>query len=692
MLILCLCMGIMPSTNIYAMEDWENVENNAVVAGNIEADEQNGYEGSEIDIPQNGSEVYMEDMTETQPAMFRLPSEDEEKVSNKRYTVLLLDISNSVTFYDYDGSVLYRADTAFPYVQASSKKFIEDIGSAPGKNFIAIVAFSGSTSQVVSPFTDDVDSLLTAMNSLRVQSGLSDVHSGLTAAEELIDSVSDQSGSKNVVLFTTGMTAAGTYSYIGPYNASTVGGKWYNPQTNIPIYAYANAAYAAAEELRAKCTLYTIGLFQAMENMPEEGQDAAKFFKLCACDWASSKNHFYDIKDPAYLEFVFGQVAGNIVKCTGSFFYPGKDKDYSAQYYYDDNYFKNSSYEYNQQLATMSLCLDLSAWGSKNESDYTRKMKNAEALLDELGFVGFDHNYTDFSEDGVSGKPTKDSVGVVAANKPVCFDGKEYTLIAVAIRGGEYEREWASNFKIGKNGDHQGFSEARNIVTLFLENYIKEQRINGDIKLWITGYSRAAATANLTAGAIDDGKINLSGCHLELKDMFAYTFETPAGTINPEAKNGKYNNIFNIINRNDPVPQVAPNEWNFTRYGSDKYLPTSATDGADVYQAKASAMLARYQAMEGYEGYYVDNFKMKKINIKERFNILFGTQVDISIVDNEKDNTPQSRFWMNMLRCCQKNLWKPAQTMLTNIRMKYVMPVGFSLEQTRQKRKSYWIA
>lgn len=139
MLILCLCAGIIPSTNIYAMEDQGNVESNSIVVGNIEMDEQGGYEESGIDIPQNGSEVFMEDVTETQPAVFRLPAENEEKVSNKRYTVLLLDISYSVTFYDYDGSVLYTADTAFPYVQASSKKFIEDIGSAPGKNYIAIV-------------------------------------------------------------------------------------------------------------------------------------------------------------------------------------------------------------------------------------------------------------------------------------------------------------------------------------------------------------------------------------------------------------------------------------------------------------------------------------------------------------------------------------------------------------------------
>ncbi|MDE7269070.1 MAG: cellulose binding domain-containing protein [Acetatifactor sp.] len=654
MLILCLCMGMMPNANVYAAENQEDVE--GLFIASMETDEQSVYEETEIEIPQNGSEVHMEDVIAAQPVTFRLPPEDEEKSSNKRYTVLLLDVSCSVTFNDVNGSVLYTADTAFPYVCASSKKFIEDIGTASGKNYIAIVAFSGDTSQVVSPFTDDVDALLNAMGSLGISPGYSNVHSGLTAAEELIDSVSDQSGTKNVVLFTTGMTATGTYSYKGPYNTLTVGGRWYNPGTNIPLYAYANAAYAAAEKLKRKCTIYSIGLFQSMENMPEKGRDAAQFFKLCACDWASSKNHFYDVKDPADLEFVFGQVAGNIVKRTGTFSYPGKDKDYSAQYYYDDNYFKSSSYEYNQQLATMSLCLELSAWGSEDESNYTKKMKNAEALLYELGFAGFDHNYTDFTEEGINGKPTKDSVGVVAANKMLSFDGKDYTLIAVAVRGGGYEREWASNFTIGVDGDHQGFSEAKNNVILFLENYIKEQRISGDIKLWLVGYSRAAATANLTAGAIDDGKINLGSCNLELKDMFAYTFETPAGTVNPKARDKKYSNIFNIINLNDPVPRVAPNAWEFGRYGSDQYISTPEKDGVDVYKENLAAMLARYQELDGYEGYIIDDFKMKIIKLN--WNPITGFLQLPSIVDNPKDNTPQSEFLNSYITLLAKDFVK----------------------------------
>lgn len=58
-------------------------------------------------------------------------------------------------------------------------------------------------------------------------------------------------------------------------------------------------------------------------------------------------------------------------------------------------------------------------------------------------------------------KPTTDSIGVIIGNKPVKVKDEEYTLIAVAVRGGGYEQEWASNFTIGTSGQHQGFNTAK---------------------------------------------------------------------------------------------------------------------------------------------------------------------------------------------------------------------------------------
>lgn len=101
----------------------------------------------------------------------------------------------------------------------------------------------------------------------------------------------------------------------------------------------------------------------------------------------------------------------------------------------------------------------------------------------------------------------------------------------------------------------------------------------------------------MVEGAIDRGTVDLGGCNLELKDMFVYTFETPAGVVDSEARTEKYSNIFNIVNFNDPVPDVAPKVWGFDRYGWDCHIPTPETVGEVSYQKSKAVMLKRYQQM-----------------------------------------------------------------------------------------------
>ena len=60
----------------------------------------------------------------------------------------------------------------------------------------------------------------------------------------------------------------------------------------VRLYAYSNAAYAMAETLKSKATVYSVGLFQMMENMPEEGLEIVQFFKLFSSELATSLEHF----------------------------------------------------------------------------------------------------------------------------------------------------------------------------------------------------------------------------------------------------------------------------------------------------------------------------------------------------------------------------------------------------------------
>lgn len=158
------------------------------------------------------------------------------------------------------------------------------------------------------------------------------------------------------------------------------------------------------------------------------------------------------------------------------------------------------------------------------------------------------------------------------------MNDKEYTLIALALRGANYEVEWADNVSVLSTTEHQGFFVPAQKVKEGLLSYIKEYAAGENLKLWITGYSRAAAISNQLAGTLDrdlyDGPNRLDlGATLAMTDFYAYTFETPRPTALDVAKTTRWNNIHNIVNPIDLVPKVAPATWDFDRYGITYYLP-----------------------------------------------------------------------------------------------------------------------
>ncbi len=334
--------------------------------------------------------------------------------------------------------------------------------------------------------------------------------------------------------------------------------------------------------------------------------------------------------------------------------------DSTTTCYYTNDYFSESAYIYNQSLATMSLSLAFSAFGSIDgeEGDYTQKSSNARELLEKIGVPSENIEVNSW----FNVKPTEDSAAVVAGNMPIKVNNEEYTLVAIAVRGAGYEKEWASNFTIGTVGQHQGFSEGKEIVLDFLKEYFKNQDISGNVKLWITGYSRGAAIANLVSGAIDDGEVLDDDITYTLDDVYAYTFETPAGALTVDVEGvSKYENIFNIINPNDPVPFVAPVDMGFGRYGVDIYTPTAESD-PESYESYKARMLEFYFDFEGVTTYTVDDFQMKKLGLK---NWLPGGQPIEYIVDDTENDYSQNVFLSNYVSILAKEFIVDRETYLS---------------------------
>ncbi|MCL1976400.1 MAG: Ig-like domain-containing protein [Firmicutes bacterium] len=556
-------------------------------------------------------------------ALFACPAmalaSDETEVN--RYTVLVLDASNSM-----EGKPLEEMKTA-------AINFCSSVLQSTGNNYVAVVSYN-NTATINTRFSDNFDTLSKEIGNIKT-GVFTNILAGLKEADGLL-TYNAPTGNivKNIVLLSDGLPTAGETLSTGRYAI-----------TDNAHYAYANSLYSFATTVRGKginitslCFFHNI---DAMYGIRDNSLPSGFAQKIMLDIVGGKKDYCYEVKDAAGLEFAFGNIAGEIITEKTGKYEPDNDT-----YYYFEDYFNDSSFatrnsigyfEYNDSLATMSLCLALSA------SNSTR----AKALLKEIGFKNIQANYDLLTN------PGRDTIGAVAAKKLIKVNNNEhYTLIALAIRGTSYGAEWAGNFKVGKTGQHEGFDEAKNKAFTFLKEYIAENDISGNIKIWLTGFSRGGATANLLAGELDDlasqsgGIISLPGknntsCRLLPKDLYTYCFEAPMGSLREYAKDiskgSRYNNIINIINPLDVVTKVAPSTFGFARYGIDIILPT-ATNSSNFSLLKNN-MLSQYNTLTSIRKdgaqYTLDNFVNKKLVWEVGWWLIFPYPKPV-IVDGKK--------------------------------------------------------
>lgn len=247
---------------------------------------------------------------------------------------------------------------------------------------------------------------------------------------------------------------------------------------------------------------------------------------------------------------------------------------------WDDGWFASDAGVYQHDLAVAAMALSAAA--------YVRTVWGV-GVQDALNAFGFGHitsyNYQFSSR---SGGQTAYTFAVKTVRDQ---DGEAVRLVAAVIRGtGEYT-EWAGNLNVGTGSEHEGFAHARDELLENLEKYLLASGTGGRVKFLITGHSRGGAAANLTAARLmDTGKA-------EKKDVYAYTFAAPA--VSTEAKEEGYENIFNLVSRDDLVPQVPLAQWGYRRYGSDRFLPVR--DGEDGYDSRFAAMSKQYTALTGQD-------------------------------------------------------------------------------------------
>ena len=269
--------------------------------------------------------------------------------------------------------------------------------------------------------------------------------------------------------------------------------------------------------------------------------------------------------------------------------------DIEHEYYYSDSFFAHSSIQYDHQLALATLGMVTAAfntWASDAKywvnGDVGRE-DSLDAAYTKLGFADVKYRYYDVDV-GRAG----DFVGWSTARKTITLNGKRTTIVALILRGGGYGGEWVSNLHTGAGHAHSGFIIPVHEVFADLKNYLAAAQQKGElgvVKLWMGGYSRGAAVANLLAARVNR---ELSG--LERENVFVYTFATPVA-LGPQdypdlqqdydnnhnadgslKESWGESNIFNIISSGDIVPHLLPEEWGFHRNGNDRFLPSTRNE------------------------------------------------------------------------------------------------------------------
>ena len=224
--------------------------------------------------------------------------------------------------------------------------------------------------------------------------------------------------------------------------------------------------------------------------------------------------------------------------------------------------FWQSATIYDGNLAIMSMFMSLCAARDRKRDEDPENFdpsRNMELYLESAGF-------NDIRKDDYSKTTSIYTISTAMGYRRMEHEGEEpFTLIAVGVCGGGYGNEWQSNLTAGSEDLHEGFRSASDLVIDRISGYIAMHGIQGRIKIWISGFSRAAAVANLTAG-----RLTRAGAFPK-DDVFCYTYATPAAVLNPPETGDE--NIFNIMCPTDAVPQVMPSDWGYGRYGKDLYLP-----------------------------------------------------------------------------------------------------------------------
>lgn len=584
-----------------------------------------------------------------------------------RYSVLALDVSGSMEARPIEAQ------------KTAAIRYCEAMLNASG--CVAVITF-GSSVSIACGFTSDIDALKSTINGIRAN-GKTNTNGALQKADELLQSA-PANANKSIILCSDGLPNTGGSSTSGPFTSS-----------DHSSYDHANAVCKTFDAIKGEYAIYTLGFFHSLSG--KNKVFAEKFMETI------QNSGYFSITNPDDLEFAFGDVFNDLTaKDITLTFVPGfgaecncthqgpcnaetcKDKNcecYNAHCYqrtfnYNDAYFTRDTSRRSLLLEQLSLGLAYTAYSYQcnNESEKHKEHKNRDfdwSVHDALTQMGFDHfessGYQEYAQsaepDHITGKPApvlgeEDTIACAFAVRTPEKSGAP--IIAVAVRGGGYDNEWSGNFEIGETVTIDGFVFHRNFlqsaltVLARLDSYIGDLKKHenapdfSNAKIWVVGYSRGAAVANVIAHFLTETRIKpnkevaVEARANQLKydaldtgvstrytpwfyfenlgfpesQIYAYTFATPApvtalryylgGTwYGAEEPKNTDSYIHNRIGYSDFVPMLVMSKWKYEPFGDTKYLPHSMA--TSLLTASASQLYSYQQMQDFYKQIFTDS-------------------------------------------------------------------------------------
>lgn len=304
---------------------------------------------------------------------------------------------------------------------------------------------------------------------------------------------------------------------------------------------------------------------------------SVKILALASTEADSDFDGIMDAKDPTPYDNSFTGIINN----------PGYDINSNVSYAIDYRAFFNPDNEFNSQLCKAACIYANMAYEFTMKDQASGRMLTLPQLMEYQGLshvstYDLEKSYSDY-----------DVAKFFMGHRTVTYNGVAKNVIVVSVKGTDSGiKQWQSNFDIGTTAafskysdwttmeNHKGFDIPANRMKRIMESYANSYCANGNETVYlVTGHSRGGAIANIVGAKLKE----------EGKKAFAYTFATPNTTTKSTANTSRYNNIFNVVNKDDFVPCLPCTAWSFRRYGR-----TSLVSLADNYEEEWETLTDKF--------------------------------------------------------------------------------------------------